>query len=133
MMKNVYYLASTVEKQKFRLDVKFKSDTAGVYLNYIPEQEVRQQTLIRLLGADRLDDNDKPNPNGYFDYVEGYTVSNGRVFFPKAEPFGSYMFNQLKAAGMDSARAEQYSFRELYSNTRTTAKQLTTKNKYLIT
>ena len=133
MMKNVYYLASTVEKQKFRLDVKFKSDTAGVYLNYIPEQEVRQQTLIRLLGADRLDDNDKPNPNGYFDYVDGYTVSNGRVFFPKAEPFGSYMFNQLKAAGMDSARAEQYSFRELYSNTRTTAKQLTTKNKYLIT
>ena len=133
MMKNVYYLASTIEKQKFRLDVKFKSDTAGVYLNYIPEQEVRQQTLIRLLGADRLDDNDKPNPNGYFDYVDGYTVSNGRVFFPKAEPFGSYMFNQLKAAGMDSARAEQYSFRELYSNTRTTAKQLTTKNKYLIT
>ena len=37
MMKNVYYLASTVERDKFRLDVKFQSDTAGVYLPYIPE------------------------------------------------------------------------------------------------
>ena len=133
MMKNVYYLASTVEKQKFRLDIKFKSDTTGVYLNYIPEQEVKQQTLVRMLGADRLDDNDKPNPNGYFDYVEGYTVSNGRVFFPRTEPFGSYLFNQLRVAGMDSAKAEQFSFKELYYNTRTTAKQLTSKNKFLLT
>ena len=133
MMKNVYYLASTVEKEKFRLDVKFKSDTAGVYLNYIPEQQVKDRTLIRLLGADRLDNNDKPNPNGYFDYVQGYTVSNGRVFFPKAEPFGDYLFNQLKSAGIDSAKAEQYAFRELYTETQTTARQMTTKNKYILT
>ena len=133
MMKNVYYLASNVEKQKFRLDIKYKSDTTGVYLNYIPEEKVKQQTLVRMLGADRLDDNDKPNPNGYFDYVEGYTVSGGRVFFPKVEPFGSYLFGQLQAAGIDSAKAEQLSFKELYSTTRTTAKQLTTKNKYLLT
>ena len=39
MMKNVYYLASSVEKEKFRLDVKFQSDTAGVYLTYIPEPQ----------------------------------------------------------------------------------------------
>ncbi len=37
MMKNVYYLASPVEKEKFRLDVKYQSDTTGVYLSYIPE------------------------------------------------------------------------------------------------
>ena len=37
MMKNVYYLSSQVEKEKFRLDVKFQSDTAGVYLSYLPE------------------------------------------------------------------------------------------------
>ncbi|MGN0281527.1 MAG: cell surface protein SprA, partial [Prevotella sp.] len=122
MMKNVYYLASTVEKQKFRLDIKYKSDTTGVYLNYIPDERVKQQTLVRLLGADRLDDNDKPNPNGYFDYVEGYTVSGGRVFFPKVEPFGTFLFNQLMTAGIDSTTAEQLSFKELYTSTRTTAK-----------
>ena len=79
MMKNVYYLASSVEKEKFRLDVKYQSDTTGVYLSYIPEQQVKSQTIIKLLGADRLDNNNKANSNGYFDYVDGYTVSNGRT------------------------------------------------------
>ena len=55
MMKNVYYLASSVEKDKFRLDVKFQSDTTGVYLTYIPEPQVKDQTIIKVLGADRLD------------------------------------------------------------------------------
>ena len=82
MMKNVYYLASSVEKDKFRLDVKYQSDTAGVYLSYIPETQVKDQTLIKLLGADRLDNNNKVHSNGYFDFVQGYTVSNGRVFLP---------------------------------------------------
>ena len=36
MMRNVYYLASSVEKDKFRLDVKYQSDTTGVYISYIP-------------------------------------------------------------------------------------------------
>ena len=49
MMKNVYYLASSVEKEKFRLDVKFQSDTAGVYLTYIPEPQVKNQTLVKFL------------------------------------------------------------------------------------
>ena len=33
MMKNVYYLATTVEKTKFRLDIKYQSDTTGVYVS----------------------------------------------------------------------------------------------------
>ena len=64
MMKNVYYLASSVEKEKFRLDVKYQSDTTGVYLSYIPEAQVKDQTIIKLLGADRLDNNNKPHSNG---------------------------------------------------------------------
>lgn len=39
MMKNVYNLASQIEKEKFRLDVKFQSDTTGVYITYIPESK----------------------------------------------------------------------------------------------
>ena len=98
-MKNVYYLASTVEKEKFRLDVKYQSDTTGVYLSYIPEQQVKEQPIIRVLGADRLDNNNNAHSNGYFDYVEGYTISNGRVFIPKVEPFGSYMRDYLVSLG----------------------------------
>lgn len=130
MMKNVYYLASSIEKDKFRLDVKYLSDTAGVYLSYIPEQQVKELPIIRLLGADRLDNNNKANSNGYFDYVEGYTVSNGRVFFPKAEPFGDYMYTALTSRGVSADVASKYSYTELYDSTKTVAKQIAEKNKY---
>ena len=132
MMKNVYYLASSIEKDKFRLNVKYQSDTTGVYLSYIPEQQVKEQPIIKLIGADRLDNNNKANSNGYFDYVEGYTVSNGRVFFPKAEPFGADMYEALTSKGVPAAIAEKYSYTELYDSTKTTAKQITEKNKYQI-
>lgn len=132
MMKNVYYLASTVEKEKFRLDVKYQSDTTGVYLSYIPEQQVKEQLIIRVLGADRLDNNNKAHSNGYFDYVEGYTISNGRVFIPKVEPFGSYMRDYLVKRGVAADKAEKYAFTELYDSTKTVAKQIAEKNKYQI-
>ena len=132
MMKNVYYLASTVEKEKFRLDVKYQSDTTGVYLSYIPEQQVKEQPIIRVLGADRLDNNNKAHSNGYFDYVEGYTISNGRVFIPKVEPFGSYIRDYLVKRGVAADKAEKYAFTELYDSTKTVAKQIAEKNKYQI-
>ena len=130
MMKNVYYLASNIEKEKFRLDVKYQSDTTGVYLSYIPEQRVKNTPIIRVLGADRLDNNNKAHSNGYYDYVEGYTVSNGRVFIPKVEPFGSYMRDYLVKNGVAADAAEKYAFTELYDSTKTVAKQIAEKNKY---
>ena len=132
MMKNVYYLASTVEKTKFRLDIKFQSDTAGVYLTYIPDQRVKSSTLLRMLGCDRLDNNNKPHANGYFDYVEGYTVQNGRVFLPLAEPFGDYLRQQLMSNGLSASEAEKYVFSELYDSTKTIAKQVAEKDKYTL-
>lgn len=130
MMKNVYYLASSVERDRFRLDVKFQSDTAGVYLSYLPEPQVKEQMLIKLLGADRLDNNNKAHSNGYFDFVEGYTVSNGRVFFPEAEPFGDYLYKTLTSKGIAPEVARKYCFTELYDSTKTIAKQIAEKNKY---
>ena len=133
MMKNVYYLASTVERTKFRLDIKYQSDTAGVYLTYIPDQRVKEQTLLRMLGCDRLDNNNKNHSNGYFDFVEGYTVSNGRVFLPSAEPFGDYLRNQLSAKGLPVAEVDKYVFSQLYDSTKTVAKQIAEKNKFVLT
>ena len=133
MMKNVYNLgSSSIEKDKFRLDVKYQSDTAGVYISYIPEQQVKSQTIIKLLGADRLDNNNKAHSNGYFDYVEGYTVSKGRVFFPEPEPFGQYMYNYLVQHGVSAADAEKYAFTELYDSIKTVAKQIAEKDKYML-
>lgn len=132
MMKNVYQLASSVEKSKFRLDVKFHSDTTGVYLTYIPETQVKDTPIIKLLGCDRLDNNNNTHSNGYFDYVEGYTVSNGRVFFPVTEPFGSYLYNYLVGKGVPTTVASTYAFTELYDSTKTVAKQIAEKDKYVL-
>ncbi len=132
MMKNVYYLASTVEKEKFKLDIKYQSDTAGVYLTYLPEEQLKSQLLLRLLGLDRLDKNNKPHANGQFDFVQGYTVSNGRIILPAAEPFGDYLRNKIKSLTGSDALAEKYVFDQLYDSTKTIAKQTAEKDKYLL-
>lgn len=133
MMKNVYYLASNVEKTKFRLDIKYQSDSTGVYVTHIPEPQTKDDILIRAIGADRLDNNNKLHPNGYFDFVEGYTVSNGRVFLPKAEPFGKAIYDYMIGKGVSADKAGKYAFTELYTETRTTAKLMAEKNKFIIT
>ena len=133
MMKNVYYLATNIEKTKFRLDIKYQSDTTGVYQSFIPEVQTKDITLLRALGCDRLDNNLKAHPNGYFDYVQGYTVNNGRVFFPSAEPFGKTLKEFLQKQGVSPDLVEKYTFHELYDTTRTAALQMTDKNRFLLT
>lgn len=132
MMKNVYSLGATsIQKDKFRMDIKILSDTTGVYLSYLPEPNLKDKKILSLVGLDRLDNNNKRNPNSYFDYVEGYTIdpTSGRVYFPVVEPFGS---NLARVIG-DEKVAERYVFQELYDSTKTVAKQIAEKNKYRIT
>ncbi len=129
MMKNVYALrAQSVQKEKFKLDVKYLSDTTGVNLNYLPEEPWKQTTLLKMMNLDRLDDNNKTNPNGKFDFIENYTVqpSQGRIIFPVVEPFGDWLRQQI---GND-AIANKYCYDELYDSTKVVAKQVSEKNKF---
>ncbi len=132
MMKNVYALGATsIQKEKFKLDIKYLSDTAGVYVSYLPDPAIKDKKILALVGLDRLNNNNKLGSNGTFDYVEGYTIdaSNGRVYFPVVEPFGTSLAN---AIGNDDI-ANKYVFQELYDTTRTAAKQTAERNKFLIT
>lgn len=129
MMKNVYSLnAFQVQSEKFRLDITYQSDTAGVYLKYIPEGKINRKPLLQVMNLDRLDSRNQPGANGFFDYVEGYTVSSqsGRIYFPVVEPFGEHL---RKAIG-DDRIADKYVFQELYDSTRTVARQIAEKNKF---
>ena len=132
MMKNVYSLnAYQLKKEHFRLDIKYLSDTTGVLLNYIPAGNISQKTLLQAMNLDRLDANQESNPDGIFDYIEGYTVqaSNGRIIFPVVEPFGSHLVNAIG----DEEIAKKYVFQELYDSTLTVAQQVSDKNKFVIT
>ena len=84
------------------------------------------------MNLDRLDANNKNHSNGQFDFVNGYTVSNGRIFLPSAEPFGDYLRNYLEGKGMGHL-ADVYCFDQLYDSTKTVAKQNAEKNKYIMT
>ena len=132
MMKNVYNLgASSIQKEKFKLDIKYQSDTAGVYLTYLPEENLKSQTLLRMMNLDRLDANNRTNPNGQFDFIEGYTVnaSSGRIFFPVVEPFG----DRLRTVIGNEAIADKYCFDALYDSTKTVARQIAEKDKFILT
>ena len=78
-----------------------------------------------------------PYPDGIFDFMSGITInpSNGRVFFPLLEPFGSdlekILRDSLAGENVDMA-IEKYVFQELYDSTKTKAQQIAEKNKFLI-
>ena len=141
MMRNVYSLgATTTEKDKFKLDIKYQSDSTGVYLTYFPIDSLKNTILLKAMGLDRLDANNKPNPNSQFDYIDGYTIYKGRIYFPVAEPFGSHIRDWIvkkltpsRGKAIAEQIAAKYTFQELYDTTKTAAKQMAEKNKYLLT
>ena len=134
MMKNIYSIgASTINKDKFRLDVKFQSDSSGVYLTYLPHDKIKSTPLLRIMGLDRLDANNRSNSDGRFDYIEGYTISKGRIIFPVSEPFGAHLRRWIEAKGTGKAVADRFVFEELYDSTKTVAKRIAEKNKFLLT
>jgi cell surface protein SprA len=131
MMKNVYSLgAYQVQKSNFKLNIKYLSDTTGTAINYLPVTGLNTQTLLQVMNLDRLDSNQESNPDGLFDFIEGYTIiaSTGKVIFPVAEPFGSH----LEAKINNPALADKYVYKELYDSTLVVAKQFSDKNKFTL-
>ena len=129
MMKNVYSLgAYQLQSRNFKMNIKFLSDTTGVEINYLPVGAIANKPLLQVMNLDRIDSNQESNPDGFFDYVEGYTVqsSSGKIIFPVAEPFGEHLARQIG----NPAIAEQYVYRELYDSTLVVARQFADKNKY---
>ncbi len=133
MMRNIYPLgANSLQKEKFRMDIKYQSDSSGVYLSYLPDEQLKGTILLRVMNLDRLDANNKPRPNGQFDFLDGYTVKKGRIIFPVVEPFGSHLRSWIETKG-GMEMADKYAFQELYDTTKTAAKQMAEKNKFILT
>ena len=131
MMKNVYSLgAYQVQKQNFKLNIKYLSDTTGTAINYLPVPGINNQSLLQVLNLDRIDSNEQSNPDGFFDFIEGYTIisSTGKVIFPVAEPFGAYLEQKIGNPEL----AKQYVYKELYDSTLVVARQFSDKNKFML-
>ena len=131
MMKNFYTITRyNLEKEKFRLNIKYQNDTTGVFMHYISEGDIANKMLLKVERLDRLDSRNEPHPDGIFDYMEGLTVfpQAGRIAFPVIEPFGSHLRREIG----DDAIADKYVFEELYDSTLTVAKQTAEKNKFIL-
>ncbi len=131
MMKNIYSLgAYQVQKENFKLNIKYLSDTTGTSVQYLPVDPIRNTPLLRVLNLDRLDSNNESHPDGFYDYIEGYTIiaSQGKVIFPVVEPFGEYLESKIT----DKVEAQKYVYKELYDSTQTVAKQFQDKNKFIL-
>ena len=131
MMKNVYSLgAYQLQKKNFKLNIKYLSDTTGMEINYIPVGDISNVPLLQVMNLDRIDSNQESNPDGFFDYVEGYTVqpTNGKIIFPVAEPFGSNLERRIGNPQL----AAPYVYKELYDSTLVVAKQFSDKNKFTL-
>ena len=132
MMKNVYSLgASMIQKQNFRLNIKYLSDTTGTEINYLPVASISNVPLLQVMNLDRIDSNEASNPDGFFDFIEGYTVlaNQGKIIFPVVEPFGTNLERKIG----NPTVAEPYLYKELYDSTLVVARQFADKNKFILT
>lgn len=142
MMKNVYNLgAMQIMPDNFKLNVVYRNDSIGTDMQYITEGSIKNKLLLRVMNLDNLDSKQVANPDGKYDYVEGYTVqsSNGRIIFPILEPFGSHLATVLDP-NYDpqnpqnlSQLAKKYVYQELYDSTLIVAQEYSEKNKFRLT
>lgn len=132
MMKNVYSVGfGQLERQDFKLDVVYEEPSLGEK-RYLPLTSVKPEykgtPVLNLVNLDRLNNNNDPQPDGVFDYVEGFTVipSQSRVIFPVLEPFGRDL--EYVYPNQDSAR--KYLFYPLYDTIKAIAQTYTNLNRF---
>ena len=147
MMKNIYNIgAYQLDQDGFVFNLLFSDPSP---LNYITPVEddiwpagLDERVLLNVFGIDRLNIyNDlQDGGDGFFDFVDGVTVDreNGRIIFPKVEPFGEFLFDTLKAdtsedydvAATYNANQDKYVFPEMYKLTKSEAIDYAAQNKF---
>ena len=138
MLKNVYAIGGfRINPEDFQLHVLYKDNKSGIPMGYLTEggELINGVPLIRVLNMDNLNTQGDPEPDGIFDFMDnaatmGGTIqsSNGRVFFPILEPFGSDLRKKIG----DQSIADKYCFDSLYTMTKTEAMQYPNKNRFII-
>ena len=138
MMKNIYtlktgtgsYLAN-IQPAGFQMNILYEQAGEGTK-RYLPAGDKSGIPLITVLNLDRLNAHLDPQPDGVFDYVEGFTVvsSQARIIFPLLEPFGKDLaaLAFANSPGIDS----QYVFTQLYDTIKEVAKTFAAVDKYYL-
>jgi cell surface protein SprA len=138
MMKNVYtlktgtgsYLAN-IQPAGFQMNILYEQAGEGTK-RYLPAGDQAGVPLISVLNLDRLNAHLDPQPDGVFDYVEGFTIvsSQARIIFPVLEPFG----NDLDSLAFKNSQAQKnnYVFFQLYDTIKEVAKTYAAVDRYYL-
>ena len=133
-MKNIYQLGGRgLNANSFSFDVEYSPPGQGAQTS-LP-QIAGQQSLLQMLGLDRLDQSGTPNPDNEFDFVEGLTVDSeqGLLYFRYLQPFGDRLFEVATENG-NRSDASSFAFPELYRKKKSNAqKENQEKNVYEMT
>ena len=122
-----------MNKEDFILNILYSGNSNAVPTGYFTEGSdgIKGVPLIQMFGFDRLDQQMNPPHDGFFDFLDnaarvGGTIqsSNGRIYFPVLEPFGSYLRKKLN----DKALVDRFCYDSLYTMTKTGAQQYPDKN-----
>lgn len=134
LMKNVYSLDlfGGIERADFKLNIMYE-DPGGGLKRFLPESSpsVEGYPLLRVLNLDRLNNRNDPQPDGVFDYLEGFTIlpQQGRIVFPVLEPFGKDL-DTLAFANMPAAIKRKYVFQQLYDSIKAIAQTYANVNRF---
>ena len=88
--------------------------------------------IISLINLDRLNGQLDPQPDGVFDFVEGFTINSqfSRVMFPVLEPFGrdlaGQVYNTVPITAKDTL------FYALYDSIKAVAQQYPNLNRFVL-
>ena len=134
MLKNVYAIGyGTLTPQDFKLDVLYQEPGLG-WKRYVPFGNKNAGfPIISLINLDRLNNQLDPQPDGVFDYVEGFTVYSqySRVMFPVLEPFGRDLAKGIYTnPGLPAIKDTLYY--ALYDSIKAVAQQYPNLNRFVL-
>jgi len=139
MMKNVYSLKtaggsylSNIQQTGFQFNISYDEPSKGTK-RYLPEGPKASIPLLTVLNLDRLNAHNDPQPDGVFDYLEGYTVlsNQGRIIFPLLEPFGNDL-DTIAFANQPQALKDKYVFHQLYDTIKAVAQTYANVDRYVL-
>jgi len=134
MMKNVYSLdVASIQQTDFKLNVMYEEPSKGLK-RYLPQADPAYEgvPLLRILNLDRLNNRLDPQPDGVFDYIEGFTVlsQQGKIIFPVLEPLGADL-QRVAMQTLPQNIRDSFTYPELYDTIKAIAQTYANKNRFL--
>lgn len=127
-MRNIYRLPGRgIQPNEFELQVYYEppGKTASKTLPGVGGT----QTVLQILGLDRVNEDQALSPDDLFDFLVNYTImpSEGTLIFPYLEPFGTRL-NSVILSGSGApdalqAQADVYVFEALYNQKKANARR----------